>query len=350
MRLLGGSDRETAFSVVNKEWRRGLEAAGVDLVDDETAGLLIHHDYSDRFGDATLPAAPRRVAVRPWDLGPYPPRWAQVAGEQYDELWVFTEWGRVCAIEGGVAPEHVRVVPLGVNTAVHTPDGPTHELTQRAQFTFLFVGAAVYRKGIDIVLRAYLEAFDADDDVQLIIKDHTRDIFYRDLSHAPEIVHAAEQPGAPAIVYVDEYIPRVELASIYRGADALIAPSRAEGWALPVLEAMACGTPAVVPAFGVFLTHCRGDAAVLVPTKRIRVPARGYYTTNTLGYEEYVERVDFCETSPTVLAAAMHDLASEPDGMRQQRSIAARANADRFTWDLSAAAVIDARTELGLHG
>jgi glycosyltransferase involved in cell wall biosynthesis len=342
VRLLGSAERQTAFSVSNAAWRDGLMAAGIHVVDDGIADVLIHHDYSQRFGDVELPDAGRKIAVRPWDLGPYPSRWAQIVEEQYDELWVFTEWGRECAIAGGIAPEIVRVVPLGVDMSVHTPDGDPHELVRRAKVTFLFVGAAVHRKGIDIALEAFVQAFDADDDVQLIIKDHTRDIFYKGLSHQPEIARAAERPGGPTIVYIDDYMPRSELAAMYRGADALVAPSRAEGWALPVVEAMASGTPVIVPEFGAFLTHCSGDGAMLVPTKHIRVPARGYFTTNTLGYEEYVDRVDFCETLPATLAETMRTFAAEPDATRQRRSVAARANAGRFTWAASTAAVIQA--------
>lgn len=58
-------------------------------------------------------------------------------------------------------------------------------------------------------------------------------------------------------------VPEAELPSLYRGATALLFPSLYEGFALPVLEAMACGTPVVtsnVTAMG----ETAGDAALLV--------------------------------------------------------------------------------------
>src|SRR5207253_908020 len=53
------------------------------------------------------------------------------------------------------------------------------------------------------------------------------------------------------------------LAELYRGAAALVLPSRFEGFELPVLEAMECGTP-VVAAAEAALREVGGDAAVYV--------------------------------------------------------------------------------------
>src|SRR5205085_4251959 len=57
------------------------------------------------------------------------------------------------------------------------------------------------------------------------------------------------------------YVAKDELAELYRGAAALLLPSRYEGFGLPVLEAMACGTP-VVLSRDEALREVAGDAAV----------------------------------------------------------------------------------------
>jgi alpha-1,3-rhamnosyl/mannosyltransferase len=59
------------------------------------------------------------------------------------------------------------------------------------------------------------------------------------------------------------YVPDDQLPALYAGARALAMPSRYEGFGLPCLEAMACGTPVVAAAAGA-LPETVGDAALLV--------------------------------------------------------------------------------------
>jgi glycosyltransferase involved in cell wall biosynthesis len=68
-------------------------------------------------------------------------------------------------------------------------------------------------------------------------------------------------------------VPEARLPSLYRGAKALIFPSLYEGFGLPVLEAMACGTP-VVTSNLTALQEVAGDAALLVdPTSTAQIAA-----------------------------------------------------------------------------
>jgi glycosyltransferase involved in cell wall biosynthesis len=72
----------------------------------------------------------------------------------------------------------------------------------------------------------------------------------------PELAAALRAGGAD----LRGYVAKDELVDLYRGAQALLLPSRYEGFGLPVLEAMACGTPVVV-AGDQAMREVGGDAA-----------------------------------------------------------------------------------------
>ena len=142
----------------------------------------------------------------------------------------------------GLAPEKVVVTPNGVDPAF----SPSNNPLQRSYV--LAVGAVQPRKN-------QLAAAEAAAAVglPLIVAGPARDEALAGQLRA----RGADLRG---------YVSQEELVELYRGAACLVQPSRYEGFGLPVLEAMACGTPVVVvdePA----LREVAGEAAVIVPER-----------------------------------------------------------------------------------
>jgi glycosyltransferase involved in cell wall biosynthesis len=83
-----------------------------------------------------------------------------------------------------------------------------------------------------------------------------------DSSHYGEVAALAERLGLAEKVIFAGYLPDDELPAVYSGAAAFVFPSLYEGFGLPPLEAMACGTP-VVSSNAASLPEVVGEAAVL---------------------------------------------------------------------------------------
>ncbi len=75
---------------------------------------------------------------------------------------------------------------------------------------------------------------------------------------------AAAHHGFPSSTRELSSVAETDLPALYAGAEALLLPSRYEGFGLPVLEAMACGTPVLCSRAGA-LPEVAGDAAMLLP-------------------------------------------------------------------------------------
>jgi glycosyltransferase involved in cell wall biosynthesis len=82
-------------------------------------------------------------------------------------------------------------------------------------------------------------------------------------TETPQLQALAAELGQQQRVEFRAYVPYAELPDLYRGALAFVFPSLWEGFGLPVLEAMACGTP-VITSVGSGTQEVAGDAALLV--------------------------------------------------------------------------------------
>jgi glycosyltransferase involved in cell wall biosynthesis len=350
--VCGGTARATAYSMVNARWTAALAStSGVRVIDVDSAGALardlpdvtVHHNYGEPFATAPVPDAGRIAAVRTWDFGPYPAAWVERIAKECDLLLVYSKHVRRHAVASGIPARRVRLVPLGIDESVFTPEGPQYKLSTTKRFRFLFVGAPVPRKGADLLLDAYQRAFGPTDDVCLVIKDHPHDLFYERATIRERILEAARDRSGAEVEYICQLLPPERLAALYRTCDMGVFPYRAEGFCLPILEAMAAGLPSIVPRFGAALDYCSERTSLLTPVRRISLPVGRSMAINTLGFREEVDEVDFCETSVDVLAEAMRHAVVLSAGRRARLAATGSQLArTRFTWKESAARLLSA--------
>lgn len=142
---------------------------------------------------------------------------------------------------------------LGARNVIVTPNGvivPATSSVERSDF-FLYVGNDKPHKNVDALVAAFASVPDA----RLILAGGSFDRF-----------RGRER------VEVRGFVSDAELSSLYRGAIALVMPSREEGFGLPALEAMAHGT-AVIASRDAALMEVTGDAALHVDASDVRMLA-----------------------------------------------------------------------------
>ena len=115
-------------------------------------------------------------------------------------------------------------------------------------------------------------------------------------------------------IHVAGYAARDAARELYRAAEVFVYPSLAEGFGLPVLEAMACGTP-VVASTAEALVEVGGEAALYAPPRDVEALARAI------------------------------EQALEDAPLREKLAAAGRERAAQFPWDVGAAATADAVAE-----
>jgi glycosyltransferase involved in cell wall biosynthesis len=302
--LCGTTKEKTAYSSINFKWFNILKKEkNYSVLNLENPNefynlpveYFVHHDYQSNFNEVSLPDEGKFIAVRTWDFGKFPIRWVKKINEECDQLWVYSNWVRKQAVKSEIIPQRVKVIPPGIDGNIFKPQGEKYPLPTKKRFKFIFIGATVLRKGVDILLKAYGQAFSPEEDVCLVIKDHSKDVFYSGVKLRDKILNLANDKNYPELVYITKYLSTEGLASLYRACDVGVFPYRAEGFSMSILEAMSCGVPSIVPNFGACLDFCTQSSSFLVSTRRINLPVKGNFIINTLGFREEVEEVDFCE-------------------------------------------------------
>ncbi|MBV8424782.1 MAG: methyltransferase domain-containing protein, partial [Candidatus Eremiobacteraeota bacterium] len=239
------------------------------------ADVFVRHPCGDPNFDR--PHTRAYVQIQPWEYGALPVRWVDAMRKTVDEIWCPSSYVRALYLQAGFDPERVQVVPNGVDPSVFSPGAPDgyRPATQKA-FKFLFIGGTLERKGIDILLAAYAEAFTPEDDVALIIKDFGLGGFYRLVSLREKILEARKHPSMPEIVYDDADLTTAQLVSLYRSCDCFAFPYRGESFGMPILEAMACGLPVIVTAGGASDDFLDDTTAFRVRSQRREIGDRVY--------------------------------------------------------------------------
>jgi glycosyltransferase involved in cell wall biosynthesis len=190
---------------------------------------------------------------------------------------------------GQVPRDRVAVVPLAADARFRPVDGSA-VLTRLGldRPYLLYVGTLEPRKGIESLLDAFAQLVDVD--VRLVIAGKRGWMF--------EALDAkVASLGLTSRVTFTGFVPDEDLPALISGALAFVYPSVYEGFGLPVLEAMQCGTP-VISSDVSSLPEVAGDAALLVTPGDVHGLARAMrQVLSELGLREELRGRGFAQAA-----------------------------------------------------
>jgi glycosyltransferase involved in cell wall biosynthesis len=201
----------------------------------------------------------------------------------------------------GVAPGKIRVVYHGRDEAFRPVSDPAVLRATAAKYGIegvycLHVGTLQPRKNLGLLVEAWAMLRERMERPPKLLLAGKRGWLYEPL------VRSVEERGLGDLVKFADYVERADLPALYSGALAFTFPSLYEGFGLPALEAMSCGTP-VVASNASSIPEVVGDAGLLLDPRDVGAWAGA------------VERLS-------------HDDAAQRDMSRK-----GLARAGRFTWE-----------------
>lgn len=161
-----------------------------------------------------------------------------------------------------ISPEHVRVTPLGVDTAFFRPVENASALVKKKfgidRPYFLNVASLWWaRKNLLRLIEAYALLLDRGlRETDLVITGSRGPLF-------GAMTRLIAEKNLHSRVHLLEYVSRDDLPFLYSGAMGFVFPSLHEGFGIPVLESMACGTPVITSNVS-SLPEVAGPASLLV--------------------------------------------------------------------------------------
>ena len=170
----------------------------------------------------------------------------------------------------GIADDAISVTYLAPDERFHPRIGSENDEAVRAKYDLpdyfvLYLGGFDWRKQVDKLLQAYTFVAEADGDAfPLVIAGREPD--YDDRLF-PDLRSLCSELSLDERVHFIGFVAEADKPALYRLAEVFVFPSLYEGFGLPALEALACGTP-VVASNALVFEETLEDAAFLVNNPR----------------------------------------------------------------------------------
>lgn len=295
------------------DYRRALAAAGIDLVEEPAAAdtVIIHDEPQVLLGlYRVYPVLRRRrvIAYTVWEpsrLNDDRRRWLGLV----DEIWTASTFCRDIHRDLG---KPVTVIPHVVSPAV-ADDAADALMRARlglrdGEFLFYTIGRLEERKNLEAGLRAFHAAF-PDGEARYFVKTPT--------PLPPDLA------GLPGVINLAARFDDDEIAALHRVGDCYVSAHCAEGWGLPLSDAMAHGRLVVATGYGGNMDFM--DAGNALPVRYRLEPIRRPDTRIRFGFDPDATDVCWAYVDEDHLAAQMRAARHEWPALAPLRAAARQA-------------------------
>lgn len=233
----------------------------------------------------------------------------------FDEMWVPTQWQFDSLVEQGYPVEKIRLVTEGVDVETFKPA----VLKSNPKFRFLLFGRWDYRKSVTEIIKAFGETFKGHKFVELICS--VENAYPTDETRSTEDRIKKYGINYDNVKFV-KFPSRSEYINYLQQGDVFVSCSRSEGWNLPLIEAMSCGTPAIYSNWGGQLQFAKNKG---IPVKI------SYIRPANIGDKEVGG--EYCEPDFKDLGAQMKAVYDNYPEYKKKALIDAVSIHQEFNWD-----------------
>ena len=182
-----------------------------------------------------------KIAYNVWESTHYKDKFFQQL-LKFDQIWVPSKWQAKHIIKQGADSNKVKVVPEGVDVKTFYPQEVSHKDYDDGRFKFVIFGRWDYRKSTKEIIDSFLNTFSKDEPVDLIVSI--------DNPWSNDGVKTTEERLKlngfdDSRIKVKHFPTREDYIKYLKKGHIFLSCARSEGWNLPLIEAMACGTPSI---------------------------------------------------------------------------------------------------------
>ena len=209
-----------------------------------------------------------------WETEGFPKMWYRCL-DTVDSFWVSWDETKKSLMSANVSEERIHVIKPTINTSVFNPSIKSMQLNTGRGFNFLSLFQYSYRKGLDVLLKAYYEEFDANDDVCLILKCYGANSTHQQEAALKEWIqgfkYIVSKPAYPKIAFRGSVVANNVFPNFIKSADVFVLPTRGEGLGMPMLQSMSCGVPVITTGWGAQTQFVNNDNGWLIDYKKVSV-------------------------------------------------------------------------------